>query len=145
MRKSSHCLPSGPRPSRARCAREVRRTRKLGSCVRLGGIDVSQRHFHLAPAEKLEAAPHDRQVLLRHRPPSFLLSVGFANGERRAQPSRREARPLPPPSQISDDQQLEFHEVLLDADSFEDLPGKWQAAIVMAERSRPKLQLVSDG
>jgi hypothetical protein len=35
--------------------------------------------------------------------------------------------------------------VLLDADSFEDLPGTWQAAIVMAERNRPKLRLVSDG
>jgi hypothetical protein len=27
----------------------------------------------------------------------------------------------------------EFHEALLDADTFEDLPGKWQAAILKAE------------
>jgi len=37
-----------------------------------------------------------------------------------------------------------FHEALLAADSFEDLPGKWQAAIIRAERNRPELRLVSD-
>jgi hypothetical protein len=31
----------------------------------------------------------------------------------------------------------EFHEALLDADSFEDLPGKSQAAILEAEHNRP--------
>jgi hypothetical protein len=36
-----------------------------------------------------------------------------------------------------------FHEALLDADSFEDLPGKWQAAILKAEANRPKLRVVS--
>jgi hypothetical protein len=36
----------------------------------------------------------------------------------------------------------EFDEALLDAGSFEDLPGKWQAAIVKAEQNRPKLRLV---
>ena len=35
-------------------------------------------------------------------------------------------------------------EALLDADSFEDLSGKWQAAILDAEQNRPKLRLVSD-
>jgi hypothetical protein len=45
---------------------------------------------------------------------------------------------------MSDLQRREFHEALLDADAFEDLPGKWQAAIVKAERNRPKLRLVSD-
>jgi hypothetical protein len=30
-------------------------------------------------------------------------------------------------------QRRELHEALLDADSFEDLPGKWQAAILNAE------------
>jgi hypothetical protein len=37
----------------------------------------------------------------------------------------------------------EFHEALLDADSFEDLPGKWQGAIIEAEGNRPKLRLVT--
>ena len=32
---------------------------------------------------------------------------------------------------------------LFDADTFEDLPGKWQAAIVKAEQKRPKLRLVT--
>jgi hypothetical protein len=34
-------------------------------------------------------------------------------------------------------------EALLDADTFEDLPGKWQAAILKAEENRPKLRGVS--
>jgi hypothetical protein len=37
----------------------------------------------------------------------------------------------------------EFHEALLDADSFEDLPGRWQAAILKAEQNRPKLGVVN--
>ena len=36
----------------------------------------------------------------------------------------------------------EFHEALLDADGFEDLPGKWQAAIVSAEQNRPDLRVI---
>jgi hypothetical protein len=31
----------------------------------------------------------------------------------------------------------EFNEALLDADSFEDLPGKWRAAILNAEAAPP--------
>jgi hypothetical protein len=38
-------------------------------------------------------------------------------------------------------QRREFHVALLDADTFEDLPGKWQAAILNAEQNRPKLRL----
>ena len=40
-------------------------------------------------------------------------------------------------------QRREFHEALLDAATFEELPGKWQAAILAAEQNRPKLRLVS--
>jgi hypothetical protein len=40
------------------------------------------------------------------------------------------------------DQRREFHEALLDADCFEDLPGKWQAAIVKAEQNRPERRVV---
>jgi hypothetical protein len=50
----------------------------------------------------------------------------------------------PPLSEMSDDQRRDFQESLLDAASFEDLPGKWQAAILEAERNRPKLRVVSD-
>jgi hypothetical protein len=39
---------------------------------------------------------------------------------------------------MSDLQLEEFQEALLDADTFENLPGKWQAAIVRAEENRPK-------
>jgi len=47
----------------------------------------------------------------------------------------------PPLSELGDLQRREFHEALLDADSFEDLPGKWQAAIVATEQSRPRLRM----
>ena len=48
----------------------------------------------------------------------------------------------PPLSEMSAEQRREFHEALLEADTFEDLPGKWQAAILKAEQSRPKLRVV---
>jgi len=43
---------------------------------------------------------------------------------------------------MSDLQRRDFHEALLDADAFEDLPGKWQAEILKAEENRPKLRIV---
>jgi sulfite reductase beta subunit-like hemoprotein len=49
----------------------------------------------------------------------------------------------PPLSEMGDVQRREFHEALLDAESFEDLPGKWQTAIVGAERNRPELHVVT--
>jgi hypothetical protein len=59
-----------------------------------------------------------------------------------AELSRRVASVVgyPPLFEMSDLQRREFHEALLDAGSFEDLPGKWQAAILKAEQSRPKLR-----
>jgi hypothetical protein len=47
----------------------------------------------------------------------------------------------PPLSEMGDRQRREFQEALIDADDFEDLPGKWQAAILNAEDNRPKLRL----
>ena len=48
----------------------------------------------------------------------------------------------PPLEEMDANQRREFHEALLDADSFEDLPGKWQAAVVAVcrptSRSRPR-------
>jgi hypothetical protein len=35
--------------------------------------------------------------------------------------------------------------VLLAADAFEDLPGKWQAAILKAEENAPNLRIVGSG
>jgi hypothetical protein len=49
----------------------------------------------------------------------------------------------PPLSEMNTAQRREFQEALLDADSFEDLPGRWQAAIVRAEQNRPNLRVVS--
>jgi hypothetical protein len=39
-------------------------------------------------------------------------------------------------------QRSEFHEALLEVATFEDLPGKWQAAIVRAEQNRPDIRVV---
>ena len=47
----------------------------------------------------------------------------------------------PPLSEMSALQRREFHE----ADAFEDLAGKWQAAILTAEENRPDLRIVGSG
>jgi hypothetical protein len=46
------------------------------------------------------------------------------------EPSRRVRRVVayPPLCEMDEHQRREFHKALLEADSFEDLPGKWQAA-----------------
>jgi hypothetical protein len=49
----------------------------------------------------------------------------------------------PPLSELGDAQRREFHEALLEVGGFEDLPGKWQAAILEAEQNRPNLRLVN--
>jgi hypothetical protein len=48
-------------------------------------------------------------------------------------------RPL---CEMDDFQRREFQEALTDADAFEDLPGKWQAAILEAEQNRLKPRVV---
>ena len=48
----------------------------------------------------------------------------------------------PPLCNMANLQRREFQEALLDAHSFEDLPGKWQAAIVSAEQNQPPLRVV---
>jgi hypothetical protein len=49
-------------------------------------------------------------------------------------------RPL---SEMGERQRREFQEALLEAATFEDLPGKWQAAILKAEQNRPDLRVIS--
>jgi hypothetical protein len=51
----------------------------------------------------------------------------------------------PPLCEMSAEQRREFHEALLDADEFEDLPGQWQVAILQAEQSLPNLHIVDSG
>jgi hypothetical protein len=48
----------------------------------------------------------------------------------------------PPLSELDGPQRREFHEALLEAGSFEDLCGKWQAAVLKAEQNRPQLRVV---
>ena len=50
----------------------------------------------------------------------------------------------PPLVELSAEQRREFHGALLEAEGFEDMPGKWQAAILSSEQNRPDLRLVSD-
>lgn len=47
----------------------------------------------------------------------------------------------PPLCEMDEFQRREFHEALLGADILEDLPGKWQAAIVEAEENGPRLRV----
>jgi hypothetical protein len=49
-----------------------------------------------------------------------------------------------PLSEMSERQRREFQGALLDADSFEDLAGKWQATILQAEQNRPRLSVVAN-
>jgi hypothetical protein len=59
--------------------------------------------------------------------------------------SRRAGKAVryPPLCGMGADQRRELHEALLEADAFEDLPGKWQAAVVEAEQNRPNLRVVN--
>ena len=74
-------------------------------------------------------------------------AVTERSGPVRAELSRRVGKVVgyPPLVEMHDRQRRELHEALLETDSFEDLPGKWQAAILEAELNRPKLRLVLDG
>ena len=49
----------------------------------------------------------------------------------------------PPLCDMGEQQRREFHEALLHADSLEDLPGKWQAAILKGEDNRPRRRVLS--
>ena len=49
----------------------------------------------------------------------------------------------PPLCEMDDHRRREFQEALLDANAFEDLAGKWQAAILKAEQNRPGLRVVT--
>jgi hypothetical protein len=59
--------------------------------------------------------------------------------------SRRVGKVVGYPATLRDDrrQRRDFNEALVEADSFENLPGKWKAAIINAEGSRPNLRVVS--
>ena len=104
---------------------------------------IGEHAVKIAAVECLIATTHPLQVLLRHRPPSIPFDLRFATGS--ADLSRRVERVVgyPPLCDMGADQRREFHEALLEAGSFGDLPGKWQAAIVEAEQNRPKLRVVT--
>jgi hypothetical protein len=78
--------------------------------------------------ESASDRPHQGEQLS----PVIPFDLGSTDGERRAEPPRREGRRLPAALRLGTDQRREFFEALLDAASFEDLPGMWQAAILEA-------------
>jgi len=49
----------------------------------------------------------------------------------------------PPLSDLSAPLRREFQEALLEAHSFRELPGKWQAALLESEANAPKLRPVN--
>jgi hypothetical protein len=105
------------------------------SASSLGAVSPSERGIRLLPK------PHGVE--------SFLLARVYLQPCRLAASAaliRRVEKVVgyPPLVDMDDRQRREFHEALLDANSLEDLPGKWQAAILDAEGNRPKLRLVSD-
>jgi hypothetical protein len=72
----------------------------------------------------------------------YPLVLGSGNGRRRADPPREEGRGVSASVQMYGAQRREFDAALRDAVAFEELPGKWQAAILRAERNRPSLRLI---
>jgi hypothetical protein len=109
--------------------------------AKLGGGHPRRNRRARAPRK----ATHQLDVLLRHRPPSISFDLRSANGEPVAEPPRRKLVGYAPLPEMSDYQRRDFHEALLDADSYEDLPGKVAGSDPRGpEQNRPKLRLVSD-
>jgi hypothetical protein len=80
----------------------------------------------------------------RGRPPNEIeQAYALPIASPRARPTGRKGGRLPPLVDMDDYQRRELYQALLDADSFEDLPGKWQAAVLEAEQNRPKLRVVT--
>jgi hypothetical protein len=102
----------------------------------------------LCPAEgNLPRARDEACPQMRGLPVGLPVEGAYApisGGPKRRVPSREasEGSQLP---EMSDLQRREFHEALLVAGTFEDLPGKWQAAILKPEENRPNLRIVRSG
>jgi hypothetical protein len=62
----------------------------------------------------------------------------------RAKPLCLKAVAYPPLSDIGSELRREFQEALIVARSFEDLPGKWQAALLESEANAPDLKALDD-
>jgi hypothetical protein len=57
----------------------------------------------------------------------------------------RKAVAYPPLCDIGSELRREFQEALIEAASFEDLPGKWQAALLESEANAPDLKVIEGG
>jgi hypothetical protein len=77
-------------------------------------------------------------------PPSIGLHLGSADAQHGAEPAGRKGCRVRTLSEMSELPRREFQGALLDAGSFEDLPGKWQAAILQGEQNPPRLSVVAN-
>jgi hypothetical protein len=122
----THSGRPGPRCERRSCDRSC--VRSLAWVVRVSDIG-----FPIG-GSALPGAGRDPTEFAAFRPwgpPGVLRLVASAELTHRVELVLR----YPPLAELSGEQRLEFDEALLDADRFEDLPGKWQAAILKAEQS----------
>jgi hypothetical protein len=102
---------------------------------------IKPRFAWLEPASRFGAAEGFDRSTSPGNYPRRIYAAPIASAEL----SRRVEKVVayPPLSEISDLQRREFHEALLDTDSFEDLPGRWQAANLKAEQNRTNLRIVT--
>jgi hypothetical protein len=94
------------------------------------------------PSQETHGFTATSHAPLRHRDPSIAFGLRSSNVSADLSRRVRKVVAYPPLCEMNAEQRREFHEALLDADSFEDLPGKWQGAISKAEENRPNLQTV---
>jgi hypothetical protein len=131
---SANCLsPLAPRIGAADAGDQSR-----GDILEVRG-KKSNHAIDVAAVERLIAASDDLDVLLRNtRSPHRVSTISSVDVTAKSAVMRSPATSpvgYPPFCDVGADQRLEFQEALLDADAFEDLPGKWQAAIAGRSRS----------
>jgi hypothetical protein len=102
------------------------------------------------PSAALRKAPLRRvsqglHVLPRHRQPSIPPGLRPPNGEHHVEPPRREGRHLPTDVRDERPPAPGVPRGAPRRDTFEDLSGKWQAAILKADQNRPDLRIVGSG
>ena len=90
--------------------------------------------------QRLRGDLHRHGFLVRHLPTDGARFHVTGGGKER---NSRGPSAYPPVCSIDATDRRELNDALLEADSFEDLPGKWQAAILRAEVDRPNLRAVS--
>jgi hypothetical protein len=118
-------------------ASAVRCPRRSGGC-RVATTGYSE--LTTSSYQRLRGDLHRHGFLVHHLPTDGPRIHVTGGGKER---NSRGSSAHPPVGSIDATDRREFHDALLEADSFEDLPGKWQAAILRAKGDRPHLRVVS--